>query len=201
MFSSSAAHDESDAIHSRLTSSSQTFNVSEVTVSGDGLKLAPVGKTTTFTVHSASINANDVSVKVAGTLIQYSVLNPQRSGARLSSSLLGIIPIRSVNCKFVFRCFFVLFNIFLPLEFYRRSDILMGGPFAKFQYILTMPLVKMCLLNSFTRSTAQQDQIRKTNQNVTGFSVFSHVIMNRTVISYIAEIYDHILWYLFNSFF
>lgn len=62
-----AVHDESDAVHSRLTSSLQRhFDVASVTVSGEGLNLAPVGRAASFTIQSRDIETTDVNVKVTG---------------------------------------------------------------------------------------------------------------------------------------
>ncbi|XP_046654649.1 filamin-C-like isoform X2 [Daphnia pulicaria] len=60
-----SVHDESDAVHSRLTSIRQ-FDVANVTVTGEGLNLAPVGRVTTFTIQSRDMEANDVNVKITG---------------------------------------------------------------------------------------------------------------------------------------
>ena len=60
-----SVNDESDAVHSRLTSIRQ-FDVASVTVIGEGLNLAPVGRVTTFTIQSRDMEANDVNVKITG---------------------------------------------------------------------------------------------------------------------------------------
>lgn len=57
--------DESDAVHSRLTAIRQ-FDVASVTVTGEGLNLAPVGRAATFTIQSRDIETTDVNVKVTG---------------------------------------------------------------------------------------------------------------------------------------
>ena len=57
--------DESDAVHSRL-SSHRHFDVYEVAVMGEGLKLAPVGQHTTFTVQATNVEASDVTCKISG---------------------------------------------------------------------------------------------------------------------------------------
>lgn len=65
-----SAHDESaDGVHSRLQSSinsSRHFDASSVVLAGDGLSLAPVGQTATFSIESRDIEAGDVSVKITG---------------------------------------------------------------------------------------------------------------------------------------
>lgn len=59
--------DESDAIHSRLlANASRHFDASSVVLAGDGLSLAPVGRTATFSIESRDIEAGDVSVKITG---------------------------------------------------------------------------------------------------------------------------------------
>lgn len=60
-----SVHDESDAVHSRLTAKRQ-IDLTNVTVTGDGLNLASVGRTTTFAIQSRDIDAKDVNVKVSG---------------------------------------------------------------------------------------------------------------------------------------
>ncbi|XP_059352458.1 filamin-B-like isoform X4 [Daphnia carinata] len=60
-----SVHDESDAVHSRLTAKRQ-IDLTNVTVTGDGLNLASVGRTTTFAIQSRDIDAKDVIVKVTG---------------------------------------------------------------------------------------------------------------------------------------
>jgi hypothetical protein len=60
-----STHDESDAVHSRLTTIRQ-FDVASVTVTGEGLNLAPVGRATAFAIQSRDIETGDVNVKVTG---------------------------------------------------------------------------------------------------------------------------------------
>jgi len=42
--------------------------MSSVTIIGEGLKLAPVERATTFTIQAGNIEASDVSVKVTGKI-------------------------------------------------------------------------------------------------------------------------------------
>ena len=60
-----AADDEADAVHARLHQATH-FDVYDVTVSGEGLKLAPVGQHTVFTVHGPGVGAADVHCKISG---------------------------------------------------------------------------------------------------------------------------------------
>ena len=60
--------DESDAVHSRLTTN-RHFDIDEVIIIGEGLKLAPVGRTSTFTIQSRDIDTNDVNVKITGEIL------------------------------------------------------------------------------------------------------------------------------------
>lgn len=60
-----SVRDESDAVHSRLTAIRQ-FDIANVTVTGEGLNLAPVGRAASFSIQSRELEATDVSVKVTG---------------------------------------------------------------------------------------------------------------------------------------
>lgn len=60
-----SVHDEADAIHSRLTAMRQN-DLTNVTVTGEGLNLASVGRITTFAIQSRDVEATDVNVKVTG---------------------------------------------------------------------------------------------------------------------------------------
>lgn len=60
--------DESDAVHSRLITS-RRFDVTDLAISGEGLKLAPVGRPATFTIESRDIDTSDVSVKITGEIL------------------------------------------------------------------------------------------------------------------------------------
>ena len=66
-------HDESDAVHHRLAPPTPRhhFDVYDVTVSGQGLKLAPVARAAVFTIQSRDIGADDVSVQVKAGSTRY----------------------------------------------------------------------------------------------------------------------------------
>ena len=59
-----SSHDESDAVHSRLQQRAAAD--AAVTVTGDGLNLAPVGRAASFSIQSRDIETADVNVKVTG---------------------------------------------------------------------------------------------------------------------------------------
>ena len=59
-----SSHDESDAVHARLQQRAAAD--AAVTVTGDGLNLAPVGRAASFSIQSRDIETADVNVKVTG---------------------------------------------------------------------------------------------------------------------------------------